>query len=326
MFWWIVGLLLIGFIIWVAFRPIPIRGFDSHPRPVSGYEEAITAVQQIQEEDNLAKSHNVCITKLFEHGHKTEHVFILLHGFTTCPEQFNELGKQYFDAGANVIIPRMPYHGLEDRLTDDLAKLKGEDLAVFGDRLIDIAHGLGNKVTVMGISGGGTLTTWLAQNRADVDYAYPIAAFFGLAFIPASLTKFFARFIYTLPNFFMWWDPRTKADNPYSIYYAYPRYPMRGIVELMRLGMATQAQAEKYPAKAGSITMVLNDAEPGVSNGDLVRLLETWRKQGKQNLFEYHFEKEMKLPHDIITPGTPGVPVEQIFPRLMSMVKEKSAF
>src|SRR5689334_2676451 len=124
MIWWILVLILLGLILSVAFRPIPISGLVSHPNPVTSYDEAIAKVKTMQTEDNQDFTLDVCITKLFDHGIQVEHVMVLLHGFTNCPEQFNELGKQYFDSGYNVFIPRMPYHGLSDRLTNELAKLR----------------------------------------------------------------------------------------------------------------------------------------------------------------------------------------------------------
>lgn len=299
--------------------------FESHPKPIPNYEEAIDQIKVMQAADNEDLVHDVCITKVFDHGAPTEHVLVLFHGFSTCPEQFHDLGKQYFDAGYNVLIPRLPYHGLKDRLTDKLAKLTAEELASFGDKVIDIAHGLGEKITVMGISGGGTLTVWLAQNRADIDHAFPIAPLFGLAMVPPLFTKLFTQIFMTVPVFFVWWDPRTKAENPYSIYYAYPRYPMRGVAEILRLAIATQAQAESKPPAAGSITMVINDAEPAVSNQEIGRLLKSWQKHGKSNLSEFHFESAMNLPHDIITPGTPNLPIEEIHPRLVRVVHEAHA-
>jgi alpha-beta hydrolase superfamily lysophospholipase len=204
-----------------------------------------------------------------------------------------------------------------------LVNLTAENLAAFGEKIIDIAHGLGKKITVMGISGSGTLVAWLAQNRADIDYAFAIAPLFGLAFIPSSFTKVFERIALLLPNFFLWWDPRTKADNPYSIYYAYPRYPTRALVQFLRLAMMTRAQAEKSPPKAGKITLIINDAEPAVSNAEILRFIKLWQKH--VNVSEVHFEKEMKLPHDIITPGTPGVPIGDIQPCLIRAVRELHA-
>jgi carboxylesterase len=215
----------------------------------------------------------------------------------------------------------MPYHGISDRLTDALVSLTAEELARFGDKVLDIAHGLGRKITVMGISGSGTLVAWLAQNRPDIDFAFVISPLFGLGFVPPALTKLFERVALRLPNFYMWWDPRTKAKNPYSIYYAYPGYPTRALAEFLRLAMVTRAQAEKSPPKARNITMMINDAEPAVSNAEIVKFIKLWQNHGNANLSEVHFEKEMQLPHDIITPGTPGVPIGEIQPRLIDAVR-----
>lgn len=323
--WWIFALLLLSLALLIAFRPISVGQIDSHPNPVTNYDEAIARVRAIQEQDDQDLARDVCITKLYEHGARTEHVIILLHGFTTCPEQFNELGKQYYEAGSNVFIPRMPYHGLSDRLTEALVNLRAEGLAAFGDKVIDIAHGLGKKITVIGISGSGTLVAWLAQNRVDVDFAFAIAPLLGLAFIPPWFTRLFERFVLLLPSFYMWWDPRTKADNPYSIYYAYPGYPTHALIEFIRLAMITRAQAEKSPPKARKITFIINDAEPAVSNAEAMRLFRLWQKYDKGILSEVHFEKELRLPHDLITPGTPGVPMEEINPRLINTVRDVHA-
>lgn len=319
---WILVLSITVALLWIAIRPVSIAGFGSKSRPVTNYEEALARINQMQEKDNQDLARDVCITKLYEHGRQTDHVIILLHGFTNCPEQFNQLGKMYFEAGNNVFLPRMPYHGLIDRLTDALIHLTAEELAAFGDEIINIAHGLGRKVTVMGISGSGTLVCWLAQNRPDIDFALPVAPLMGLALIPPQFTKLFERIALMLPNFFIWWDPRTKADNPYSIYYAYPRYPTRALVEFMRLAMVVRAQAEKSPPRARNITMIINDAEPAVSNAEIVKFLRLWQKHPIVKIDVVHFEKEMKLPHDIITPGTPGVPIADIQPRLINAVRD----
>jgi alpha-beta hydrolase superfamily lysophospholipase len=322
---WIAAVAFLGVLFWIMFRPLSIEETESRPEPIRPFEEAVLRVRAMQEEDNKDFARDVCISKLFDHGEQTEHVIVLLHGFTNCPEQFYQLGMQYFEAGYNVLIPRMPYHGRSDRLTDALIDLTVEDLTAFGDRVVDIAHGLGKKVTILGISGSGTLVCWLAQNRADLDYVISIAPLFGLAFIPPAFTRPFERLALLLPNFFLWWDPRTKAENPYSIFYAYPRYPTKALVEILRLGMITRAQAEKSAPKASRIVMVLNDAEPAVSNGEILRLIRLWKRNQNVNLNEYHFEKEMKLPHDIITPGTPGVPVSEIQPRLIGVVQDLHA-
>jgi carboxylesterase len=322
---WILVVAILFLAFWVLLRPISLQGLESRPEPVTTFEEAVLHVQALQEEDNKDLARDVCITKLFDHGEKTEHVIVLLHGFTTCPEQFHQLGQQYFEAGYNVLIPRMPYHGLTDRLTDALISLSAENLAAFGDQVVDIAHGLGRKVTILGTSGSGTLVCWLAQHRADLDYVISIAPLFGLAFIPPAFTRLFERLAFLLPNFYLWWDPRTKAENPYSIYYAYPGYPLHALIEILRLAMITRTQAEKSALKAKQFVMVFNDSEPAVSNAEISKLIQSWKRHANVNLGEYHFEKDMNLPHDIITPGTPDLPIEQIHPRLIGVVKEAHA-
>jgi carboxylesterase len=322
---WIFAVAILLLVLWISVRPLSLEPLLSRPESVINFEEAILRVRAMQDVDNEDLAHDVCITKLLHHGEQTEHVIVLLHGFTTCPEQFHQLGKQYFEAGYNVLIPRMPYHGLTDRLTDALLNLTAENLAEFGDRVIDIAHGLGRKVTVMGISGSGTLVCWLTQNRADIDFAFAIAPLFGLAFIPPTFTKSFERLALILPNFYMWWDPRTKAENPYSIFYAYPRYPFKALVEILRLGMVTRGQAEESAPKAHQIVMVINDSEPAVSNAEILKLIRVWKRNPDVNVTEHHFEREMKLPHDIITPGTPNLPIQDIHPRLINTVKEAHA-
>jgi carboxylesterase len=207
-------------------------------------------------------------------------------------------------------------------MTDALINLNAETLAAFGDRVIDIAHGLGKKVSVMGISASGTLICWLAQNRSDIDFAFAISPLFGLAFVPPGFTKIFERIALQLPNFYTWWDPRTKAENPYSIYYAYPGYPSHALFEIMRLGMITRTQAEISAPVAKNVVMIINESEPAVSNVEIDNLLRSWKRHGNGNISEYHFEKDMKLPHDIITPGTPNLPIELIHPRLIGTVKD----
>jgi pimeloyl-ACP methyl ester carboxylesterase len=310
---------------WLGFRPIHTADLVSRPKPANSYDEALRRLEELHtEEENLGGVQGVCLTRMLSHGDRTPVAIVFLHGYTSCPEQFQMLAEQVFKLGYNVLLPRMPYHGMADRLTDELRKLTAEDMARYGDTAVDIARGLGDKVAVMGISGGGTVAAWLAQNRSDVDYAMPLAPFLGMAFIPAALTRPFARLMLSLPNIYSWWDPRTKENNPYSIYYAYPRFSFRALAETLRLGLAVLDQAQQKAAAAGRIVLITNLAEPGVSNPQCERLLAEWRKQGKKEIRTYQFDKEMKMPHDIITPGTPGVPVDIVYERLIQLINEET--
>lgn len=113
------------------------------------------------------------------HGQPVERVIVLVHGYTNCPQQFHELGQRFYYLGYNVLIAPLPYHGLADRLTDEQAELKAEELVAYADEVVDIAHGLGKRVIMAGISGGGVTTAWAAQNRSDLDLAVIISPAFG---------------------------------------------------------------------------------------------------------------------------------------------------
>lgn len=300
--------------------------YNSKPEPADDYTEAVARIEANRARQAKAGVLPVCQDRLLSHGEQVEQVVMFFHGFSTCPEQFHELGGRLFDLGYNVYLPCAPHHGLADRLTRELGALTAEELAEYGDRAVDIACGLGRHVTVVGISGGGTVVCWLAQNRADVDVAIPIAAMLGVSFVPHQLTRPFAWLFNRVPDFYMWWDPRTKTENPYSVYYAYPGYSIRALSEVLKLGVFVRQQARTASPRAKRIVMVVNEKEPGVNNREILGLLVDWQNhQGEAILRIFRFEPELNLPHDIITPETPGLQVETVYERLIQRIQAETS-
>jgi len=317
----LIPILLIVLLYFVFLRTVRTEDLVPHPDPATSYEEAEKRVQAWSGEEAGIFLQEVCKTKVFSHGRQTERVILFFHGYTNCPEQFAELGGMFFEKGYNVFIPCTPHHGWKDRLTDELKYLTAEELAEYGNRSMDIARGLGKRVIALGISGGGTVVSWLAQNRADLDVAVPLAAFLRMYVLPAFLTIPFINLFSLLPNFFVWWDPRTKEENPFSIYYAYPRYSFRNLAEIMRLGLAVKRQAKARRPAAGKILVMENDFDLGVSNAEIETLTELWKARAPEKISNYHFEREMKMLHDIITPGTPGIPTAEVYARILHEVE-----
>lgn len=292
------------------------------PQPAATYQEALDRYQALAaDEAKAGPLLDVCRSRLMTHGRQTEHAIVLLHGYTNCPEQFAQLGDCFYQLGHNVLIPRMPYHGYVDRLTPDVDKLTAEKLVAYGDAAVDLARGLGRRVTVMGLSGSGTVTAWLAQTRSDVDYALPTAALIGVHVVPAFLTRPLANVLLALPSLLIWWDPRTKADNPDSYAHAYPRYGSHSLAQFLRLGVAVQQRARRAAPACGEIVMVVNESEPSVNNRLVERLTKAWRKRAFSRVQSYRFEKALHLPHDLISPGSPGVPTEWVYERMVEQVQ-----
>ena len=69
---------------------------------------------------------------------------VLIHGFTSCPEMYDELAAELASMGANVVIPRLPHHGLADRMTDELRHLSAAEMAATASEALEIAAGLGS--------------------------------------------------------------------------------------------------------------------------------------------------------------------------------------
>ncbi|MGB2910781.1 MAG: alpha/beta fold hydrolase [Anaerolineales bacterium] len=289
--------------------------------PTGSYEEALARIEAIQlDEDARGDLNPVCHTTLMTHGERTEDVIVFLHGFTSCPDQFVELGKQFYERGYNVYIPRTPHHGLADLMTDDLINLTAEESIAFASQSADIAQGLGERVTVSGLSGGGTMTAWLAQNRDNVDIAMPLAPFLGIKFIPAPLTRTFTNAVLTLPNMWMWWDPLHKENNPLSAPYSYRRYPTHALAELMRLGFVTAGEARRKQPASSKIIVVTNANDDSISNKVVAQLVNNWHKYYNHPVDTYELATNLNLPHDFITPDRPDAHIDISYPIILELL------
>ncbi|MGB5843085.1 MAG: alpha/beta fold hydrolase [Anaerolineales bacterium] len=314
-------LLIIIILIFLGLRPFKLNS-EVRSNPASSYEDAAVRIKAIQsEEAELGELNPVCGTRLLSHGEQVENVIVFLHGFTSCPDQFGQLGQEFFEKGYNVYIPRTPRHGIKDRLGNPLKGLTAEELAEFASRSADIAQGLGERVIVTGLSGGGSMTTWLSQERPDVDLAVPISPFVGIGFIPRILNRPLTNLVLRLPDFFQWWDPINKENNPNSAPYSYTRYPTHALFENMRLGFAAEEDAKRVKPAAGAI-LVITNANDGSINNDVVAEFEAmWREHGEQFLFSYQFPKELNLPHDLITVGRPDGNIELVYSKLHELIR-----
>ncbi len=154
----------------------------------------------------------------------TERAILFLHGFTNSPQQFAALGEQFFRLGYNVFIPRLPRHGLSDRLTRDLKNLTEQELLQFGETMLDLTLGLGQHVAVSGLSLGGLLAAWIGQHRAEVAVAAPIAPEFGLAAVPGTCCDRSARSSAPFP-ISIFGGTADQSQQPSSYPFAYPDFP-----------------------------------------------------------------------------------------------------
>jgi len=313
------AVILFSIFLFILIKPINISGLSSNSNPVSDFGESLLRIEEIcQEEDARGDLSKAGRSILLHYDRKVENVIVFLHGFTSAPIQFLELGEKFYQRGFNIFIPRQPCHGFDDTSTLALQNYNAQVMVDFTSQVIDIAHGLGDRVTIIGLSGGGTLAAWAGQNRGDVYQAGSIAPMLGAGFIPAPLTKILTKLLLRLPDFYMWWDPGLKADNPLTEDYQYPGYPIHALGEVLRLAYAVEAGALRSAASAGKVTMVSNANDISVSNPKIDQLVSIWRSKG-DNLTHYQFPKDLGLAHDFITPTRDGFRADIVYPTLLDL-------
>ncbi len=312
-------LLLLLLVAALLLLPFGSAGIDPRPRLANSYEQAIAQIDSLRADDSPAIATD-CVTELLTHGRRTAHVVVLLHGLTNCPAQFDVLALTAYANGANVLVPRLPHHGFADRMTDELARVDARELCAFTDRVLDAAHGLGDTVTVAGLSIGGVMTAWAAQERSDVDRAVVIAPMIGWARAPGTLrTRAITRLGLALPNQFVWWDEVRKQDldGPKHVY---PRFASRSVAATMWLGGTVLERAARSAPAARSLVMVTVGGDIAADNGAAAALVNLWRGHGARELLTYEFPESLKLNHDVVDPEQVGGDPALTYPVLLRYI------
>jgi acetyl esterase/lipase len=259
----------------------------------------------------------LCRTRVYTHGRRTERALLLLHGFTNCPQQFDALGLRFHEQGWNVVIPRYPRHGYSDRLNTSIAELRSDQLIAAANRSAEAAAGLGERLTVAGLSLGGILTGHLAQNRDGIERAVLIAPMFGLRPLPGPALAAITRIAQVLPNRYLWWNRKLKdgIGPPHG----YPRFATHAYAALFETGKGVIKAARSAAPKAPQICVITNDAEPRLDNRFTFQLIDIWRRHGA-TVRTFEFPKSDDLPHDLIDPANPNQNTDLSYPVVMRMI------
>jgi alpha-beta hydrolase superfamily lysophospholipase len=264
--------------------------------------------------------HPLSRTRHWTHGEKTSRAVLYLHGYTDSIQQFSQLGEMFYKRGFNVFAPRLPYHGYKDRLNHEHCRLTAPEMLEWANAATDIARGLGDCVTVMGLSLGGVLATWVAEQRGDVDRVLIIAPAFGTSMIPRSLTTPAASIAKRLPNRFIWWDPRVREQAGFE--YTYPRFSTHTLAQAFLLGGQLLEQARAQPPAARSVWMITNANDFVVSNAICGEFVKAWHSHATNQAHTYQYPRPLGIPHDIMDPADPGVKPEVVYPPLINIVEQ----
>ena len=304
-----------------SYLPVSRRPFayESRAKPLP-YAEAVGEIQTLIA-GSPANVRKECVVQLLEHGHRTERVFVLMHGLSNCPAQFTELGRLLFERGHNVIIPRIPYHGEKDRLATDWGRLTAEDMLDTGNQAVTLARSLGSKVTAAGLSVNGATVAWMAQNRSDLDRAVLLAPFLAPADLHSWSLAPVECLLLRLPNMFFWWNPKLR-ENLKGPSYAYPRFPTRVIGETMLLGRKVLRESRSQSPRCVSILVVTSASDTAANNRLTGRLVTNWRRLRQSGIETFEFPVGEKVPHDFIDPNQPNQKTALVYPKIVELFEK----
>jgi alpha-beta hydrolase superfamily lysophospholipase len=261
-----------------------------------------------------------CRTALRTHEHQTERAVVLIHGLTNCPAQYSAFAPLLFERGSNVLVPRLPHHGLADRGGTALRELTVTELREFGNLVVDVACGLGRRVTVVGLSAGGVVASWIAQFRPEVERVVAIAPALGVlpnrrAFgygANRAVLEVLAR----LPNHMSRPRPFDAERPPHT----YASVATRGLAAVLRLGALVLAAAKRSPPAAREIVVVTNEHDGVVNNAVTAVLVRRWRRHGGMAVHTFVFPRQQQLLHDLIDPLQRRQQTTHVYPTLLDLI------
>jgi carboxylesterase len=93
------------------------------------------------------------------------HGALVLHGFTGTPQSMRGLASALAGAGFAVELPLLPGHGTSP---EDMATTGWDDWAAAAEAAYEKLSANCDRVVVVGLSMGGTLTAWLATRHREI--------------------------------------------------------------------------------------------------------------------------------------------------------------
>lgn len=302
-----------GWLLWppAALAPRAVR--VAHSR-----EQALARLQVLAQADTAALTSG-CGTFALVPAARAPRAFVLLHGITNCPLQFAALAESLHARGDAVIVPRVPHHGLANRMTTELAALRADEMTALVTECVGVARGLGDTVVVMGLSTSGVIAAWAGQVLPGVDRAVVIAPALAPPWQPAPLGAVAARLAMRLPNQFVWWDDekREALGGPAQ---CYPRFATRAMGEVYVLAGALQGAAARERPVAHDLVLVTTAADEAVSLPAVRALAELWRARGAA-VREVEFPREERVVHDMVDPAQVGARIESVYPVLLALAR-----
>ena len=292
---------------------VPLRNDDlrSAPPAVHSYDDALRLVALQQAADDsvaVREARSILLT----HGSRVSRSAILLHGVTNSPRQFRPFAERLYAEGYNVYVPRLPHHGERTGGAKNIERMTAEELRDLGDASVDVGLGLGDSVIVVGLSAGGAMAAWIAQQQ-NVERAVVIAPALELAAVPSALSEPLMDLAVRVPDV-----TRREAVVP-DERDREPGWTTRGIGQMLRLGAAVRNASREHRPATHSAIFLLNASDRTVKARPALEIAARWSARGTP-VRVYEFPDSLRLAHDVIDPRERDADTAAVYPVLDALV------
>jgi pimeloyl-ACP methyl ester carboxylesterase len=228
-------------------------------------------------------------SRFFVHSQPSNRVLLFFHGFTSAPQQFVSIAEAFFQSGDNVLIPRLPGHGLAGVWNRNHPPPLPDDVGVyqrFGMEWLEYAQALGKQVIVGGLSGGANLAAWLSFERPEsVDQALLFAPYL------ANTNSVLDWLVRTLRIYFRW------KPEPGTHHFGYEGFCMPALRVWLELGDMVLKQAETLPSVP--FLIVSSEADVAVNLSQHRRLFQA-ALNTQPNCWHVCFNEKLGIPHNMM--------------------------
>ena len=299
----------------LALVPVGTGGLDANPSPRVTEAAAASKLRYHRAAEGAVEP--ACRSRLLLPPRPTGRVVVLFHDLGSCPAQMTPLGRLLASEGVSVVAMRAPNHGLAGRDAGALGSLDAKELRDYADDSIDVAAGLGDDVTVLGIGLGGTLAAWAAGQRDEVDRAVVVAPALELGGVPGFVATAFTNVFARLPNVTL---PADGARVPH----AYPpKLASHAAAELFRLGKKALDDAEQSVPRARSLAVVENERDDSIANARADELVDAWQEHGRR-VTVVRLPRSLGLDHDTVDPRQPTQRTDIVLPILVALAEGRT--
>lgn len=158
---------------------------------------------------------------------------LVIHGFTGSTQSMRFLGEKLAEAGFTVFGPRLIGHGTTP---EDMEKTTYHDWVQTVEAGLEKLQSTCTEVYVTGLSMGGTLTLYLAENHPEIKGIIPINA----ATHMPDMNKYYDKLSQTDKRFVDGIGSDIKKENVKEL--AYEQTPVKSMGELKKLAEKVRDQ------------------------------------------------------------------------------------